>query len=99
MRRILFPLIFALVLSPIGVMAHAYQHFDRAEGDPFNTKQEADVPCGLCAGLVTLEHAASGPQAIPWSVGRAVPPAPDGSQGIVVQPFFHFFQRAPPAIL
>ena len=99
-RALLFvSLIFALVLSPIGAMAHAYQHFDRAEDDPFHAKHEAGAPCGLCAAFVALEHAAAGSKALPIVVGDAVPPLAEGTRGIAVRPFQHFFQRAPPTLL
>ncbi len=99
MHRILFSLIVALVLSPIGAMAHANQHFDSGHGDPFHANHEAGVPCGLCAAFVTLEQAAPGSQAQPLQVGNAVPPALEALQGIVVRSFFYFFQRTPPAFL
>lgn len=99
MRRILFSLIVALVLSPIGAAAHAYQHFDSGHGDPLHAQHESGVPCGLCAAFVTLEQAAAGPQALPLHIGNTVSPAREGLDGIVVRAFRLFFPRAPPSFL
>lgn len=99
-RTLLFiALIFLLALSPIGAMAHAYQHYDSANPDPFHAKHESGVPCGLCAAYLALEHAVAGPQALPPIAGTATPPSPERTRGTVARPFFNFLQRAPPALL
>ena len=101
MRRalLLLSLVLSVAVSPIGGLAHAYQHHTTGKSDPSHSKHESSAPCGLCTVFVALEHAASGPHALPVTVGTATPPSTERASGIVARHFLHFNQRAPPAVL
>ena len=102
MRRALlfFALIFSLALSPIGALAHAYQHHDGRKSDPSHGKHESGAPsCGLCTAFSALEHASSGLQTLVVCVGIAAHASTKGASALAARHFVHFLQRAPPAIL
>ena len=99
-RTLLFiALIFSLVVSPIGAMAHANQHYDAANPAPFHAKHESGAPCGLCAAYGGLEHAAAGRLVPPVILRTAMAPSAEGMRGITPRLFLHFFQRGPPTDL
>ncbi|MFN0301947.1 MAG: DUF2946 family protein [Burkholderiales bacterium] len=101
MRRALLSLmlIVSVALSPIGGLAHAYQHFDGGTGNPTHGKHESGAPCGLCAAYGALEHAAAGQLAPPVILRTAIAPSAEGTRGITPRPFLHYFQRGPPTDL
>ncbi len=101
MRRALLSLILiaSVASSPIGGLAHAYQHFDGGTVYPTHGKHESGAPCGLCAAFVALEHASAGSHALIVSVGIAAHASTKDATGLVARPFHHFFERGPPTDL
>jgi hypothetical protein len=99
MRRSLLSiaLILSLVVSPIGSIAHPFQHY--GESDPLHPAHESGTPCGLCTAFVALECEAGGAQSLPLFVGTATAASSECATIVVARGFRYFFQRGPPANL
>jgi hypothetical protein len=99
MRRslLLIALILSLVMSTMGALAHAYQHY--GESDPLHLPQESGTPCELCTAFVALEYAAEGPHTLLPCIGTVTAASSDCTTSVDAQSFHFFFQRGPPAFL